>query len=229
MPDEQPIYTRTQAADLSASAVQQQTAALSAQIDALTAEKAALESANTELSDQVAAISAEKAELEGQVESLSTEKAAAESARDALTAEFDGFKSGLTELAEMDSRKAERLAAVRAAAAHMPDEFFEDEPRQERWAGMSDTEFASVVTTFEESAMAALTPAERTEAEKASDKSQAVRAALEARKGTTDKTQLRETAAFSGGAEPGSKGTGSVTDLTKYLAGRSPAAIRARA
>lgn len=228
---EEPQFTQAQVAQLSKSAVEQETASLRSELETVRSEKAAVETEKAGLADQVAALTAEKAELENQVEVTLAAQQAAESARDAVTTEFEEFKSGLTELAETASRKGERIEAVKAAAPHLSEEFTADPKRQTRWAEMPDEQFASLIEDYRESALAALTKTEREAVEKASDKDKALTEAFANRAGGTGTENTRETASFKGGSEGGTRkpGTGGASTLRQFLDGRSPAAIRTSA
>lgn len=229
---EDPRYTEAQVAQLSESAVAQRTGELKSQLESAQSEKAALETDKAGLETQVASLTAEKADLENRVEVAEAAQQAAESARDAVTAEFEEFKNGLAELAEQADRKDQRVDAIKAAAPHLPEAFFEDEKRQTRWAEMADEQFDNLLDDFRESAMAALTPSEREAVEKASDKGEALVKAFTDRKPGGDGTsQVRETSAFKGGNEGGERktGDGSASKLSQFLGSRSPVAVRTSA
>lgn len=225
---EEPKFTEAQVAQLSASAVAQETAKLQTQVTDLQAEKAALETTKAGLADQVATLTAEKAELENKVEVAEAAQQAAESARDAVQGEFDTFKSELTEMAEVASRKEVRIEAVKAAAPHLDEKFFAEDKRQVRWTEMADEQFESLLDDYRESAMAALTASEREAVEKASDREKALTDAFANRKGGSDTSSVRETAAFQRGAEGGTRKPGAEggSALRKFLDSRAPAAIR---
>ncbi len=121
MPDApERTFTEAEHVTLLADRVQQQTAEY--------------KSKNDELSKQLA-------ELTQRVDVLEAEKAAAISERDKVTAEFDEFKTGLTELAAIEARRDDRVKQVKAANESLPDTYFTPE-RAQRWAEMTDDQFA---------------------------------------------------------------------------------------
>jgi chromosome segregation ATPase len=136
--------------------------------DSVKRETAELESANKELSAKVE-------ELSGKVDVLEAEKSALTTERDEAKAEFESFKSDLQAKEEAQARKEERMAAMKAAAEHLPEDYFTDE-RALRWAEMSEEAFEVAVAD-----LIATKPAEVA---------------------SEDAPEAPETAAFSGGVTP---------------------------
>jgi len=97
-----------------------------------------------EIASEKEALLTEKADLQGRVDVLEAEKAALVGERDAVQAEFDGFKAELAEKAEIESRTEDRVKAMKAAADHLPDDYFTAE-RASRWASMDDTAFETAL------------------------------------------------------------------------------------
>lgn len=192
------VYTEDQHFALLSSAVERETASLTV--------------AKEELEAQVATTTTEKAALETQVSELAAridvleaEKAAETAAKDAAVAEFEAYKTELARAEQVETLKAERAAAVKAAASHLTDEYFTDE-RKARWAEMAEEQFSALVADLTEAA--AHMP--KVEANKAETEETVV-------------TQAAETAAFKGGETAGAVEGSSLTALLRAT-GKSPVA-----
>lgn len=96
------------------------------------------------LTSEKDALSVEKAELQSRVDVLEAERAALTTERDNIKSEFEAFKADLAEKAEIEERKGERLAKAKAAADHLPEDYFTAE-RAARWAEMSDEAFEAAM------------------------------------------------------------------------------------
>lgn len=124
--------------------------------DAVARETASLATVKEELEGQIATLQTEKAaelaaksELQSRIDVLEADKVAAETARDTVTAEFDAFKSDLAQKAEIEARKADRVARIKAANATLADTYFTNE-RAQRWAEMPDESFNALVADLTE-------------------------------------------------------------------------------
>jgi hypothetical protein len=138
------VFTEEQHVQLLESAIERETASLTAatqeltvKVETLTSEKAAVETENTELQNKLDVVESEKA----------AETARADAAEKALT----DFQDEIAEKAAIQERKEERLAAVKAADENLDDEYFTD-GRVQRWAEMSDDSFAALVEDLSEAA-----------------------------------------------------------------------------
>jgi hypothetical protein len=142
-------------------------------------------------------------ELETRVDQLEAEKAAVEQARDTVQADFDAFKADIEQEREVAAREAERVERVKAAAIHLPDEYFTPQ-RARRWAEMADEQFAAVVEDFEDAAIAGLSKEQAKELAGLSGEAKASKLAefRATRQEQASEGGTRETAAFGGGAAP---------------------------
>jgi len=191
------VYTEDQHFALLTAAVERETAELS--------------TAKGELEAQVASLTESQTELQTRVDALEAEKASLTAARDEAVKEFEDFKADLAEKAEVEARKADRIAAIKAANSDLDDEYFTDE-RVNRWAEMADEQFAVVLEAIETSAAAA----------KKKNKSDGD--AEDKVDGGADemKEKARETAAFKGGDAPSAGGGFNVTQFLQST-GKMPA------
>jgi chromosome segregation ATPase len=114
--------------------VANETASLKATVEALSKEKADME-----------ALVAEKAELAAKLDVAEAARVALESEKAAAVKEFEDFKAGLEAEKAALAKKDERLVAAKAAADHLPAEFFADETRVARIVAMSDEVFEGYV------------------------------------------------------------------------------------
>lgn len=167
----------------------------------------------TELQNKVDALEAEKASLEAKV--TETEEA------------FEDFKQQAERDREIAERREGRVAAIRAISAHeLPDDYFTD-ARVTRWAEMADESFEAFLDDLSVTTVSTFTPEEAAgleglEGEARRDKIVAV---VAARKGSEEQTTPKpETAAFSGGATPGSKAQDGPSTLGSWLRTRRPTA-----
>jgi hypothetical protein len=117
-------------------------------------------------------LSTEKAALETRVDTLEAEKAVLITERDNAVTELATFKADQAEKAAVEARKEDRLSKAKAAADHLPEDFFTAE-RAARWAEMSDEVFESACAD-----LAATKPV------------------------TDGAVKIPETAAFTGGSSP---------------------------
>lgn len=104
-----------------------------------------------EVAKETASITEAKSEVEGQlstqaakVEVLEAEKAQLEADVAKVQADFDAYKADIERLAEIATLKQERVDAVKAANATLPETFFTAE-RAQTWAEMTEAAFAAVV------------------------------------------------------------------------------------
>ncbi len=168
------VYSEAQHFSLLESAVERETASL-------TAEKSALEAQVQTAESEKAAIAAELSEVKNRIDVLEAEKATAEAAAETARTELEDFKSETARQARVEELKSERTAKVKAANASLTESFFSEE-RITRWAEMSDESFDALVSEMREFAEAA-------------------KPATEAATQTTTE-QARESAAFAGGTAP---------------------------
>ena len=186
------VYTEAQHFSLLKSAVQQETAAV-------TAEKSELATRVETLESEKAALATELSEAKSRNDVLESDKATAEAAAETAQKEFADFKAELVRKDQVEQMKATRKQRVKAANDNLTDGYFTDE-RITRWAEMSDEGFDALITEMTEFA-AATTPSGKTgdnEAEKTADKA-------------------RESAAFTGGTTPSTSDSG-VSTLSLLLA-----------
>lgn len=192
--DAKNVYTEDQHFALLTAAVERETSALT--------EKA------QELEAKVTSTSESNTELQTKVDTLEAEVASLTAARDEATKAFEDFKAELAEKAEIEARKSDRIAAVKAANSDLAEDYFDDE-RVTRWAAMSDDAFGEVLAGIESSAKAAKgKPAPKADGDE--DDAEAL------------KQKARETAAFTGGASP-TAGEGSVLRQFLTVTGALPA------
>lgn len=102
------------------------------------------------LKAETASLTAETDQLKAQVTDLGTKLDVETSAREAAeqratTTEeaFTAYKAEVEGREAASKRKDERVAAVREAAKHLPEKFFEDEARVERISAMDDDSFSA--------------------------------------------------------------------------------------
>jgi hypothetical protein len=158
-------FTEEQHFALLESAVARETSTLTARI-------AELEAAALANMTEAASVASANTELQTRIDVLEAEKSAALAATSDVQAAFDTFKSELADKAEVETRKADRVAAIQAANEGLPEDYFTDE-RAQRWAEMSDETFDVLVEGL------SAVPATKTESEVTQ--------------------QARETSAFTGG------------------------------
>jgi len=201
----QAVFTEDQHVALLASAVERETASI-------TAEKSELEAQVASLTTEKASLETEKAELAARVDVIEAEKAAETAKAEAAEKALEDFKAELAEKAAVEQRKADRVAAVRAVAS-LDDEYFTDE-RAQRWAEMAEEAFTALVTDLE--AAAKVNPFAK--------KNAADGDAEDKKDGGVDeaKEKARETAAFSGGTAP-TAGQGTTLGQFFQKTGAAPA------
>lgn len=152
--------------------------------------------------------------LEQRVDVLEAEKAGVVQEKDTLQSEFDTYKAEVETAREVAARKAERLERVKAAAIHLPEDYFSDE-RMQRWAEMADEQFATLVEDFQAMSLAGLTTEEAKlleglEGDAKVSKLAEIRAARQEKAAQAGAGGgQRETAAFAGGVAPTSPEVGS--------------------
>ncbi len=191
------VYSEAQHFSLLESAVERETASI-------TAEKSALEAQIQTLESEKAAQAAELDEAKNRIDVLEAEKATAEAAAETARTELEDFKSETARIARVEELKAERTSKVKAANGNLADTFFTPE-RVTRWAEMEDEAFDALVTEMRDFA----------EAAKASEPA-------EPEKSTTE--QARESAAFSGGTAPSTtEGPSTLASLLAARQGRKSA------
>ena len=184
-------FTEEQHFALLESAVARETSTLTARIAEL--EAAALASAT-----ETASVATANTELQTRIDVLEAEKSAALAATSEVQTAFDAFKSELADAAEVETRKADRVAAIRAANEGLADDYFTDE-RAQRWAEMSDDTFNVLVEGL------SAVPATKTDSSEVT------------------KQQARETSAFSGGTVIPATTGGSTLGSLFQAAGFTPA------
>ena len=182
-------YSEAQHFSLLKSAVESETASL-------TAAKSDLEARVESLESEKAATATELSEAKTRIDLLEADKATAEAAAATARTELDEFKTEIERSAQVSELKTARKARVQTANASLDDAFFSDE-RITRWAEMSDEAFEAFVTDMTEVAAAAK-PATTTST-------------------TSTVEAARESAAFAGGTSPSaSEGP---TALASFLGG----------
>lgn len=189
-------YSEAQHFALLKSAVQQETAAV-------TAEKSELQGRVEALESEKAAIATELSEALSRIDILESDKVTAEAAAETARTELADFKDFLAKKKDVEDKKSSRKDRVQAANENLGETYFTDE-RITRWAEMSDEGFDALVGEMTEFAAAAKANAADEQAAK-----------------TTE--QARETAAFTGGETAHSTTEGSTLSL--LLAARQPAAL----
>ncbi len=189
------VYSEAQHFSLVKSAIEQETAAL-------TAEKSELQSKFDALESEKAAMATELSEAKSKIDVLESDKATAEAAAETAKTELADFKAEIERSREVEAKKTARVEAVKAANENLADGYFTNE-RVTRWAEMSDETFESLVAEMTEFANAQ--PKADTDSETETK--------------TTEKA--RETAAFTGGSETSESET--VSTLASFLAKRQTA------
>lgn len=150
----------------------------------------------------------EIAGLRTQIDTLESEKAALEQAKADAENQFEEFKQGLDRMAEIASRRDERISEIRRVSAHdLPDSYFTEE-RVNRWAEMADEEFAALVDSQAEMSLSLLAPEEASQLQGLEGEAHRAKLVevIEKRRETADTTSTapaeRQTAAFTGGKVP---------------------------
>ncbi len=190
------VYSEAQHFSLLKSAVESETASL-------TAEKSEFESRITTLESEKAALATELSETKTRIDVLESDKATAEAAAETAKTELADFKALLERKKLIEEKKSSRKERVKAANENLSDGYFTDE-RITRWAEMSDEAFDGLVGEMTEFAAAAATKT----ADKADDTVE-----------TKTTEAARESAAFTGG-ETASTTTSDVSPLAEFLAAR---------
>lgn len=183
MSDEK-IYSEAQHIALVTSAVERETSSLTESNESLAAEVASLKASAVERETA-------QTDLSNQVDVLESEKAAESARADAAEKALADFKAEIAELAAVEARKGERVAAIRAADESLSDDYFTD-ARVQRWAQMADAQFAELVEDLTEAAAKKKVPAPAAKGDQVDGD------------GDSDETptlrqNARETAAFTGG------------------------------
>lgn len=149
--EEEPVTAKTYSEDevkaQVADAVSAALADSTAKIDELSArlgEKETSAAVDAAVAEAVASKDAKIAELESDLEAESIARKAAEDVHADLVSRLETEAAK----AEADSRKADRLEAVRALAIH-PEDFLAKESVQDRWAAMSDEEWVAQLDEYE--------------------------------------------------------------------------------
>ncbi len=149
------MFSETEHLAILADRVANETASLKATVDALSKDKADID-----------ALAAEKAELATKLDVAQAALVALESEKAAAVKEFEDFKASLEAEKAALAKKDERLAAVKAAATHLPEEFFADEARVARIVAMSDEVFDGYVADLAATNTGVKAPAKVVEAPK---------------------------------------------------------------
>lgn len=113
------------------------------------------------LNENLETLKREKAELETKLDLELASKATLEAEKAAAVKEFEDFKANLALEAEKAAKKDERLAAVKEAAAHLPEEFLADEARIARIVAMVDEDFNGYVADLKATATGVTAPQTR--------------------------------------------------------------------
>lgn len=167
-------YTEAQHFSLLKSAVESETASLSAA-------KSELETRIESLESEKAASATELSEAKTKIDLLEADKSTAEAAAETARTELATFKAEIERSAQISELKSARKTRVQTANEALGDDFFSDE-RITRWAEMSDEAFDAFITDMTEMAKAAK-PATTETAPTATE-------------------AARESAAFAGGTTP---------------------------
>lgn len=174
------VYSEAQHFSLVKSAVETETASL-------TAEKSELAGRVETLESEKAALATELSELKSRIDVLESDKATAEAAADTAKTELADFKADLQRKQEIDEKKSTRKDRVKAANENLGDSYFSDE-RVTRWAEMSDEGFDALVAEMTEFAAASAKPKGKGDEDEDED--------------TKTSEKARESAAFTGGETP---------------------------
>lgn len=170
-------YSEAQHFSLLKSAVESETASL-------TAAKSELETRVESLESEKAATATKLSEAQTRIDLLEADKATAEAAATTARTELDEFKAEIARTAQIAELKTARKARVQTANDSLTDAFFSAE-RITRWAEMSDEAFDAFVADMTEMA-AAVKPVTTT--------------------AVTTTEAARESAAFAGGTTPSTTG-----------------------
>jgi chromosome segregation ATPase len=141
------VYSEAQHFSLLKSAVEQETAAVSA-------EKSELQGRVETLESEKAANATELSEAKSRIDVLESDKVTAEVAAETAKTELADFKDFLDKKKNVEEKKSARKDRVKAANENLGDGYFTDE-RITRWAEMSDDGFDALVTEMTEFASAA--------------------------------------------------------------------------
>jgi hypothetical protein len=141
--------------------------------------------------------------LTSRIDVLEAENAAETAAKDTVNAEFAAFKAETERLREIDARKADRVAQIRAvASSDLPESYFSDE-RVQRWAEMADEQFNALLDDLSEVSLVGLTSEQAAQLTGLSGAAKRDKLAeLIASRRAANGTGRPETAAFTGGASP---------------------------
>lgn len=120
---------------------------------------AAVERETSDLDTALEASKAQVAELENKVDVLTAERDTLSTEVEQAKAEFEDFKSELQRAEELDTLRSQRAGQVREAHSNLAEDYF-TEDRVNRWAEMTDEQFASFMED-----LAAVTPAKETSSE----------------------------------------------------------------
>lgn len=179
-----------------------------------------------ENASRITELETEKAELLAKVDTLESEKSALEQAKEKAETDLADFKAEQERAAEVEDRKADRIAAVRAISAHdLTDEYLTD-ARVTRWAEMADEAFTDLVDTMVEATVASFTEEEAKGLDDLSgdERRDKVASIVASRKeqagaaaGAADPAHRVETAAFTGGQSPSDPKNTGPSLLTQVL------------
>jgi hypothetical protein len=139
-------YSEAQHHSLLKSAVESETASL-------TAAKSELETRITALESEKAATATELSAAATRIDLLEADKATAEAAAVSARTELDEFKAEISRSAQIAELKTARKARVQTANESLGDDFFSNE-RVQRWAEMSEEAFDSFIVDMTEMAKA---------------------------------------------------------------------------
>lgn len=168
-------YSEAQHFSLLKSAVESETASL-------TAAKSELETRVQALESEKASVAVELSEAKTRIDLLEADKSTAEKAAETARTDLETFKSEIARKEQISELKTARKARVQTANVALSQDFFTDE-RITRWAEMSDEAFDAFVTDMTEVAKASTSTTAETKTE------------------VTVKEAARESAAFAGGTD----------------------------
>jgi len=109
----------------------------------------------SELNDKITTLTAEKAELANKLDVEIAAREAAEQKATAAETKHEEYLATVESEKAALARKDERLAKVREAASHLPEEFLSDSARVDRIVAMDEAAFDGYVSDLRDAAAAA--------------------------------------------------------------------------
>jgi hypothetical protein len=168
-------YSEAQHFSLLKSAVESETASL-------TAAKSELETRVETLESEKASAALELSQTKTQIDLLEADKSTAEAAAESARTELETFKTEIARKAQISELKNVRKSRVQTANEALDDDFFSDE-RITRWAEMSEEAFDAFVADMQEVAKVS-------------------KPVIASQTKSTGTEAARESAAFAGGTSP---------------------------